>query len=314
MIEEIKERFRGKDFITLQDFTQQELGQMMDAAIELKRQLAEGIPHPILSGKTLGLIFTKSSTRTRVSFEVGIYQLGGYGLFLSDRDIQIGRGEVIQDTARVLSRMVNGIMIRTSSHRDVVDLARYSTVPVINGLTDYLHPTQVLADLMTIYERVRTLQGLKIAFIGDGNNVAHSLLNGATKMGIHIAVASPAGYQPASEIVLQARENAKTSGSVVSIVSEPAEAAEGAHIVYTDVWASMGQETETIQRQGAFAGYQVNKELLKSARADALVMHCLPAHRGEEITEEVLEGPQSVVFEQAENRLHAHKAIMALLI
>ncbi|MDR2736136.1 MAG: ornithine carbamoyltransferase [Gracilibacteraceae bacterium] len=314
MIEQSKERFRGRDFVTLQDFTHQEIEEMADAAIGLKRQLAGGIPHPILQGKTIGLIFTKSSTRTRVSFEVGIYQLGGYGLFLSDRDIQIGRGEVVQDTARVLSRMVDGIMIRTSSHQDVLDLAHHSTIPVINGLTDYLHPTQVLADLMTIREHKGSWRGLKLAYIGDGNNVAHSLLNGATKMGMHITIASPDGYKPAPEIVAQAQANAAASGGSAVIVTEPAEAVAGADIVYTDVWASMGQETEAVKRQKVFAGYQVNAALMGRAHPNALVMHCLPAHRGEEITEDVIEGPQSVVFDQAENRLHAHKAIMALLI
>jgi ornithine carbamoyltransferase len=314
VIEQSKERFRGRDFVTLQDFTHQEIEEMADAAIGLKRQLAGGIPHPILQGKTIGLIFTKSSTRTRVSFEVGIYQLGGYGLFLSDRDIQIGRGEVVQDTARVLSRMVDGIMIRTSSHQDVLDLAHHSTIPVINGLTDYLHPTQVLADLMTIREHKGSWRGLKLAYIGDGNNVAHSLLNGATKMGMHITIASPDGYKPAPEIVAQAQANAAASGGSAVIVTEPAEAVAGADIVYTDVWASMGQETEAVKRQKVFAGYQVNAALMGRAHPNALVMHCLPAHRGEEITEDVIEGPQSVVFDQAENRLHAHKAIMALLI
>jgi len=314
VIEQSKERFRGRDFITLQDFTQQEIEEMAAAAIGLKGQLAGGIPHPILQGRTLGLIFTKSSTRTRVSFEVGIYQLGGYGLFLSDRDIQIGRGEVVQDTARVLSRMVDGIMIRTSSHQDVLDLAHHSTIPVINGLTDYLHPTQVLADLMTIREHKGSWRGLKLAYIGDGNNVAHSLLNGATKMGMHITIASPDGYKPAPEIVAQAQANAAASGGSAVIVTEPAEAVAGADIVYTDVWASMGQETEAVKRQKVFAGYQVNAALMGRAHPNALVMHCLPAHRGEEITEDVIEGPQSVVFDQAENRLHAHKAIMALLI
>lgn len=314
MIEQVKERFRGRNFITLQDFTQQEIGLMADGAIELKQQLAAGIPHPILQGKTMGLIFTKSSTRTRISFEVGIYQLGGYGLFLSDRDIQIGRGEVIQDTARVLSRMVDGVMIRTSRHQDVLDLARFGSVPVINGLTDYLHPTQVLADLITIREYKGQWQGLKIAYIGDGNNMTHSLLIGATKMGMHIAVASPEGYKPAQEIVAMAQGNAVASGGSAVIVTDPAEAAVGADIIYTDVWASMGQEMEAEKRRQDFAGYQVNSDLLRYAHAQALVMHCLPAHRGEEITEEVIEGEQSVVFDQAENRLHAHKAIMALLI
>jgi len=309
-----KDKFKGRDFISLQDYTAEEISHLIEVALELKAENKAGIPHPVLKGKTLAMIFTKSSTRTRVSFEVGIYQLGGIGLFLSNRDIQLGRGEPIEDTARVLSRMVDGIMIRTYSHQEVIDLAKYSTVPVINGLSDYLHPTQVLADLMTVQEHKGRIKGLKLAYIGDGNNVAHSLLLGCTKMGMHIAVASPAGYQPDPEIVSTAQRNAAESGGSVTITTDPAEAAREADVLYTDVWASMGQEAESEARKKAFASYQINREILKIAHPEAIVMHCLPAHREEEITAEVLEGPQSVVFDEAENRLHAHKAIMALLM
>lgn len=314
MVQLNKEKFQGRDFLSLQDFTAAEISQMIDVALQLKAEVKAGIAHPVLQGKTLAMIFTKSSTRTRVSFEVGIYQLGGTGLFLSSRDIQLGRGEPIADTARVLSRMVDGIMIRTFSHQEVLDLARYSTVPVINGLTDYLHPTQVLADLMTIKEYKGKLKGLKLTYIGDGNNMAHSLLLGGTKMGMHIVIASPQGYQPAPEIVELATENAALSGGSATILEDPRLAARDADILYTDVWASMGQEGESEVRKKAFAGYQINRELLKLAQPEAIVLHCLPAHRGEEITAEVIEGPQSVVFEEAENRLHAHKAVMALVM
>ncbi|HHV65616.1 MAG TPA: ornithine carbamoyltransferase [Peptococcaceae bacterium] len=314
MVQLNKEQFRGRDFLSLQDFTAEEIQQMIDVALELKAEVKAGIPHPVLKGKTLAMIFTKSSTRTRVSFEVGIYQLGGTGLFLSSRDIQLGRGEPIADTARVLSRMVDGIMIRTFSHQEVLDLAKYSTVPVINGLTDYLHPTQVLADLMTIKEYKGELKGLKLTYIGDGNNVAHSLLLGGTKMGMHVVIASPQGYQPAPEIVKMATDNAAASGGSVTVMEDPKTAAQDADILYTDVWASMGQESESEIRKRAFAGYQINGEILKLAHPEAIVLHCLPAHRGEEITEDVIEGPQSAVFEEAENRLHAHKAIMALVM
>ncbi|MGI5902294.1 MAG: ornithine carbamoyltransferase [Desulfitobacteriia bacterium] len=314
MVQLNKEMFKGRDFISLNDFSAAEISHLIDVAIELKKELKAGTPHPLLRGKTLGMIFTKSSTRTRVAFEVGIYQLGGYALFLSGRDIQIGRGETVKDTALVLSRMVDGIMIRTFSHQEVIDLATYATVPVINGLTDYLHPTQALADLMTIREYKGYLKGLKLAYIGDGNNMVNSLLLGGTKMGMQVVVASPPGYQPVPEIMELARENAVLSGGRAEVVEDPFIAAQEADILYTDVWASMGQEEESEIRKKAFAGYQINSDLLRVARPEALVMHCLPAHRGEEITAEVLEGPQSVVYEEAENRLHAHKAIMALIM
>ncbi len=309
-----KEHFQGRDFLSLSDYSQDEIKYMLQVASQLKTQQKAGIPHPLLQGKSLGMIFTKSSTRTRVSFEVGMYQLGGQGLFLSGRDIQLGRGETIADTARVLSRMLDGIMIRTFSHQEVQALAEYATIPVINGLTDLLHPTQVLADLLTIQEHVGRLAGLKLVYIGDGNNMAHCLMIGGAKMGLHVVIASPDGYKPNPEIVALAQADAKVNGGFVEVVTDPLAAAKGADVLYTDVWASMGQEDEAEIRKRAFAGYQINREMLQVAASRAIVMHCLPAHRGEEISEEVLEGEQSVVFEEAENRLHAQKAIMALVM
>jgi len=308
-----KEGFQGRDFICLQHFTPEEIKHMLRVAKELKEETKAGVPHPILQGKNLAMIFTKSSTRTRVAFEAGMLQLGGHALFLSNRDIQIGRGEPIKDTARVLSRMVDGIMIRTHDHQDVLELAKYSDVPVINGLSDLLHPTQVLADLLTIQEHKKQLEGLKLTYIGDGNNMAHSLMF-AGKMGMQVVISSPAGYKPNSEIVALAQADAVKGGGSVEWVEDPLEAAKGADVLYTDVWASMGQEEEAAIRMKDFIGYRIDADTLKQAKSETIVMHCLPAHRGEEITEEVLEGPQSVVFDEAENRLHAHKAIMALLI
>jgi ornithine carbamoyltransferase len=308
-----KEEFKGRDFICMNDFTPEQISYLLDVAAYLKAERKAGISHPILQGKSLAMIFTKSSTRTRVAFEAGIYQLGGQALFLSDRDIQLGRGEPIADTARVLSRMVDGIMIRTFSHQEVLDLAEQATIPVINGLTDLLHPTQVLADLLTIQEYKGRLNGLKMAYIGDGNNMAHSLMIGA-KMGLHVVVASPEGYKPDPEIVALAQTGALKNGGLVEVIDNPQKAAREADILYTDVWTSMGQEQESAVRLQVFKNYQINSELLKLARRDAIVLHCLPAHRGEEITADVFEGPQSVVFDEAENRLHAHKAIMALVM
>lgn len=306
--------FKGRDFISLHDFTQDELSFILDVAKDLKAEQKAGRPHPILQGKTLGMIFTKSSTRTRVSFEVGMYQLGGHALFLSGRDIQLGRGEPISDTARVLSRMVDGIMIRTFSHQEVLELAEFSTIPIINGLTDLLHPCQVLADLMTIQEHKGRLEGLKLAYVGDGNNMAHSLMFGGAKMGLHVVIASPQGYKPDPLIIAKAQADAKNNGGLIEVVDDPSEAVKGADVLYTDVWASMGQEAEAKERMQAFEGYQINSDSLKMANQSAIVLHCLPAHRGEEITEDVIEGSQSVVFDEAENRLHAQKAIMALVM
>lgn len=309
-----KVQFQGRDFLSLHDYSQDEIRYMLEVAAQLKNQTKTGIPHPLLQGKSLGMIFTKSSTRTRVSFEVGMFQLGGQGLFLSGRDIQIGRGESIADTARVLSRMLDGIMIRTFSHEEVLELAQYATIPVINGLTDLLHPTQVLADLLTIQEHLGRLAGLKLVYIGDGNNMANSLMFGGAKMGMHVVIASPDGYKPNPEIVALAQEDAKVNGGLVEVATDPVAAVKGAAVLYTDVWTSMGQEAEAEIRKAAFAGYQINQDILKAALPGAIVLHCLPAHRGEEISEEVLEGEQSVVFDEAENRLHAQKAIMALVM
>lgn len=309
-----KSLFKGRDFISLHDYSQEELSFILGVAKDLKAEQRAGCPHPVLQGKTLGMIFTKSSTRTRVSFEVGMYQLGGHALFLSGRDIQLGRGEPISDTARVLSRMVDGIMIRTFSHQEVIELAEFASIPIINGLTDLLHPCQVLADLMTIQEHKGRLTGLKMAYIGDGNNMAHSLMFGGGKMGLHVVIASPQGYKPDSSIVTLAQADAKANGGLIEVVDDPVEAVKGADVLYTDVWASMGQEAEASMRMEAFKGYQINSESLKLANKGAIVLHCLPAHRGEEITEDVIEGAQSVVFDEAENRLHAQKAVMALVM
>jgi ornithine carbamoyltransferase len=300
--------------LSLHDLTTEEFEQILKLAEKLKRQQKEGVPHQLLKGKTLGMIFTKSSTRTRVSFEVGMVQLGGYPLFLSSNDIQLGRGETIYDTAQVLSRYIDGIMIRTFKHSDVEELAQFGTIPVINGLTDLLHPCQALADLLTVYEHKGTLKGLKLAYVGDGNNVAHSLLHGCAKMGMDIAVAAPKGYQCDAQIVDEAKEDAKAFGSQVLITEDPEEAVVDADVVYTDTWVSMGQEAEKAERIKIFSAYQVNTELFGKAKDDAIFLHCLPAYRGYEVTEDIIDGPQSVVFDEAENRLHAQKAIMAILM
>ena len=284
---------------------------MVSLGIDLKAKQKAGIPTPILEGKTLGMIFQKSSTRTRVSFEVGMYQLGGSALFLSTNDLQIGRGEPIKDTARVLSRYLDGIMIRTYSHADVEELAEYADIPVINGLTDDYHPTQIIADLITIQEHKGKLEGIKFAYVGDGNNMTHSVMIGCAKVGMDVTVACPDGYMPNPEIVALAQGYAAESGGSVTVMHDPKEAVKGVDVVYTDTWASMGQEAEKEIRKKAFAGYQVDDALMALAKPDAIFMHCLPAYRGMEVTDEVMESAQSVVFDEAENRLHAHKAIMA---
>jgi ornithine carbamoyltransferase len=312
--EEMALSLKGRDFLMLVDFTPAEIRYLIDLAIDLKKKQKAGEPHQLLKNKTLGMIFEKSSTRTRVSFEVGIYQLGGQGLFLSGNDLQIGRGEPIWDTAQVLSRYLDGIMIRTFEHRKVVELARGATIPVINGLTDLSHPCQALADYQTVLEHKGRLEGLKVAYIGDGNNVVHSLMMGAAKLGMHMSVATPEGYEPDADIVQQTVDNAKETGSRIQICRDPKEAIADADIVYTDVWASMGQEAEQKEREQAFAAYQVNEALAKYAKKDYLFMHCLPAHRGEEVSEGVIDGAQSIIFDQAENRLHAQKAIMAAIM
>jgi len=267
-----------------------------------------------LKGKTLAMIFEKSSTRTRVSFETGIYQLGGIGMYFSSKDLQIGRGETIHDTAKVLSRYVDGIMARTFSYQTVLDLAKYASVPVINGLTDYDHPCQILADLFTIYEKKGKLKGLTLTYIGDGNNVLHSLIQGCAKVGMNIVYASPGGYTPLPEVVKEAGEIAKVNGSTIEHIADPIAAVKNADIIYTDVWVSMGQEEDKSKRLSDLKPYQLNSSLLSNAKKDVLVMHCLPAHRGEEITDDVIDGPNSIVFDEAENRLHTQKAIMKLLM
>ncbi|MFZ5596799.1 MAG: ornithine carbamoyltransferase [Bacillota bacterium] len=311
-MKQLPDVLRGRDLLSLHQYTPREIQLILDTAVSLRDLQKRGEAHHYLSGKTLGMIFQKSSTRTRVSFEVGMYQLGGSALFLSSSDIQLGRGESIADTARVLSRYVDGIMIRTYAQSDVEELAHYADIPVINGLTDLLHPCQILADLMTIRQVKGGLAGLKLAYVGDGNNIAHSLLFGCAKTGVNIMVASPDGYKPKEEIVTAARGDASETGAAISVVSDPAEAVKGADVVVTDVWASMGQEAEQAERAGVFAPYQVNEELVKYAKEDFIFLHCLPAHRGEEVSAGVIDGPHSVVWDEAENRLHVQKAIMAL--
>lgn len=295
-----------RDFLAIPDLSADEIGALFDLALALKGGAG---PERPLAGKTLAMIFTKSSTRTRVSFEVGAYQLGGTALFLSSRDIQLGRGEPIKDTARVLSRYVDGIMIRTFAHADVEELARHATVPVINGLTDHLHPCQILADLLTVREAFGTFEGKRVAWIGDGNNVANSWLNAASVLGFELRLACPEGYEPDHDIF----ERAKAAASV-AMFEDPDEAVAGAHVVNTDVWASMGQEAEQEARVLAFKGFTVDADLMSRAAPGAIFLHCLPAHRGEEVTEEVIEGSQSRVFDQAENRLHVQKALMVQLM
>jgi ornithine carbamoyltransferase len=304
----------GRDFLTLQDYSGEEIMAILNFAGELKEKQKNREPHPLLQGRALGMIFQKPSTRTRVSFEVGMWQLGGQALFLSSQELQMGRGEPVRDTAVVLSRYLDGIMIRTFDQAEVEELAAHATIPVINGLTDLFHPCQALADMLTIKEKFGSLKGLKLAYVGDGNNMAHSLLIACSKLGLHISVGAPEKYQPNVEIVAAARENALQGGSSVLITTDPAEAVEDADIIYTDVWTSMGKEDEKAVRLNIFAPYQVNNELVKLARSEAIILHCLPAYRGQEITAEVLEGKQSAVWDQAENRLHAQKALMAMLM
>lgn len=297
---------KGRDFVTVYDWTTEELDQLLATADMLKMRQKTGIVDQPLKGKTLGMIFTKNSTRTRLSFEVGIYELGGYGLFLSANDLQLRRGETIADTARVLSRYLDGIMIRTYAHKDVEELAEFASIPVINGLTDWQHPCQAMGDLMTIREKKRRLEGLKLAYLGDGNNVAHSLMEAGAKFGMQIVIGCPKGFEPDPKVV------ARTGARVIA--GEPEAAIDGADAVYTDVWASMGQEGEAQERAKIMRPFQVNAELMRLAKPDALFLHCLPAHRGEEVTDEVMDGAQSVVWDQAENRLHLQKAIMALVM
>ena len=295
-----------KHLLKMLDLSKEEILDILNLADQLKYENKNGIEHHILKGKTLGMIFQKSSTRTRVSFETGMYQLGGQALFLSNRDLQIGRGEPVQDTARVLSRYLDGIMIRTFEQKEVEDLAEYGSIPIINGLTDFCHPCQVLADLMTIREFKGRFEGLKMCYIGDGNNMANSLIVGGLKVGMEVSIACPEDYQPAKEVL----DFAKEYGNKFSMTDKPIEAAKGADVLFTDVWTSMGEEAETEKRKIAFAGYQINDEIMAAANADAMVQHCLPAHREEEITEKVFEAHANEIFEEAENRLHAQKAVM----
>ncbi|MDW7712467.1 MAG: ornithine carbamoyltransferase [Deferrisomatales bacterium] len=299
-----------RHLLRLTDFNRRELLAVLDLARDLKARLARGEPHRLLEGKTLAMLFEKSSTRTRVSFEVGMFHLGGQALFLSPRDTQIGRGEPLQDTARVLSRYVDGVMVRTFSQSLLEELARWSGVPVINGLTDLFHPCQVLADLLTIAERRGNLEGLRVAWVGDGNNMAHSWINAAGVLGFRLRLACPEGYRPVPEVL----EAARAAGADVAVVRDPREAARGAHAVNTDVWASMGQEAEQELRARSFQGYTVDASVMGAADPSAVFLHCLPAHRGEEVTAEVLEGPQSAVWDEAENRLHVQKAVLVTLL
>ena len=298
-----------KHLLKLQDLTTEEITDILNLADQLKYEQKHGIPHNHLKGKTLGMIFEKASTRTRVSFETGMYQLGGYALFLSSSELQIGRGEPVEDTARVLSRYIDGIMIRTFAQEEVEKLAEYGSIPVINGLTDYCHPCQVLADLMTVREYKNKLQGLKMCYIGDGNNMANSLIVGGLKVGMDVSVACPEGYYPDQTVLHFAKAYPN-----FTLVNDPKTAAANADVLYTDVWASMGQESEAEKRKIAFKGYQINDEVMSAAKSDAMVMHCLPAHREEEITAKVFEAHANEIFDEAENRLHAQKAVMVKLM
>lgn len=309
-----KEKFSQTDMLCLQSYSTDEIYQVLSLALKLKEMRNNNIPHTFLNGKTLAMIFTKSSTRTRVSFEAGMQQLGGHAMFLSGNDIQLGRGEPISDTAQVMARMVDCIMIRTFKQSDIEELAKYSSVPVINALSDDLHPCQVLADLQTIYEHKGRLNGLKLAYIGDGNNMAHSLMIGCTKVGMNVSIGCPDGYRPDEKYVAMAKQNAMDNNCELVITSDPREAIKDADIVYCDVWASMGQEAEQKIREEAFKGFCVDREMFSLAKSDACFMHCLPAHRGEEVSSEVIDSPASIIFDQAENRLHAQKALMVLLV
>ena len=298
-----------KDLLKLLDLSREEIVRILDVADQMKYDQKHRLPHPRLQGKTLAMIFEKNSTRTRVSFETGMFQLGGHALFLSGRESQIGRGEPVEDTARVLSRYCDGIMIRTFAQKDVENLAKYGSIPIINGLTDYCHPCQVLADLMTIREFKGSFKGLKMCFVGDGNNMANSLIVGCIKTGMEIAIACPDDYRPDADLICWAKENGK-----ITVTSDLKAAAEGADVLYTDVWASMGQEGEKAAREKIFRGYCIDDTLMKLAEKDAMVLHCLPAHRGEEITEEVFEAHADEIFDEAENRLHAQKAVLCKLL
>jgi ornithine carbamoyltransferase len=311
---EVAQHLKGRDFVRIGTWNSEELKTALDLADELKELRKQREPHELLPGRMLGMIFQKPSTRTRVSFEVGIVELGGYGLYLSANDLQLGRGETIKDTGHVLERYLDAIMIRTFAQEDVEQLAEHAEIPVINGLTDYAHPCQALADLMTIRERLGRLSGARLAYLGDGNNVCVSLMVGAARFGMRFVAATPKGYEPDANAVNAARRAAVQMGGTVELVRDPREAAREADVLYTDVWTSMGQEKESERRRKDLAGFQIDDELLSHASPDAIVLHCLPAHYGEEITEEVLYGPHSAVWDEAENRLHAQKALLALIV
>ena len=300
--------------LSMQDLSPNEIEAILDKAEGLKEKLRRGEPHELLRGKTLGMIFEKPSLRTRVTFETGMTQLGGHAIYLAPADIQLGKRESVPDTARNLSRWVDAVMARLFKHDIIVELARHSSVPVINGLTDLHHPCQTLGDLLTIREHKGKFRGLKLAWVGDGNNVCNSLLLGCTLVGMNISAVCPHGYEPDASVVKQAKKNAEKSGAKLELLTDPKKAVAGADVIYTDVWASMGQEKEAKQRMRAFKGYQVNAQLLKLAKPNVIVMHCLPAHRGQEITDEVIDGPRSVVLDQAENRMHAQKALLVSLL
>jgi ornithine carbamoyltransferase len=303
-----------RDFLSLDDVTRPELEALLESAARLKDYLKRGIPHRFLPGRSLGMIFKKPSSRTRVSFEIGMFQMGGQALFLNDHDLGMGVRESVADIGRLFSRYLDAIVIRTFAHEEVMELARYATIPVINGLTDLYHPCQILADLLTIQEKFGRCAGVRLTWVGDGNNVANSWLQGAAKMGMHLALACPKGYWPPAELIRKHQDEATASGGSVEIMEDPFQAVKGADVIYTDVWVSMGQETERHWRLEVFQAYQVNQALLSAAKPTALVMHCLPAHRGEEITAEVIDGPQSIVFDHAENRLHTQKAVLHFLL
>lgn len=305
---------RGRSLVSNADFIKEEMEYLFSLTKDLKEKQKKGEPHHLLAGKTLGMIFEKSSTRTRVSFEVGMYHLGGHALYLSSSDLQLGRGETIKDTAVVLSRYVDGIMARTYAHKTVADLAQYGTVPVINGLSDLEHPCQVLCDYFTILEKRGHLAGLTLTYIGDGNNMANSLLIAGARLGVNVNISHPGGYSPDKNIVEMAQQDAQKTGAAINVGSDIERYIKESDVIYTDVWVSMGQEKEKEERLKVFKAYQVNNSLMAKAKKDVLVMHCLPAHRGEEITDEVIDGPNSIVFDQAENRLHVQKAIMASLM
>ena len=310
----IPAHLKGRDFLRVNDWAPEELVLVLDHADRLKARQRERIPHTLLEGRTLGMIFHKPSTRTRVSFEVGISQLGGTGLYLAAGDLQLGRGETIKDTAVVLSRYLDGIMIRTFKQADVDELAEHAGIPVINGLTDEFHPCQALADVLTIRERLGGFEGVKVAYLGDGNNVCHSLMVACAKLGMDFVAATPAGYEPSEEVVGWAKTAANVSGSSVELTNDPRAAASGADVLYTDVWTSMGQDEGHEKHLADLAGYGIDQDMVALGSERAIVLHCLPAHYGEEITEDVLYGPNSAVWDQAENRLHAQKALMALVI